>query len=154
MSMDKYLQGLFILANDPAAEVRKLVSCWWNGASITTVSLLKSLLLWVTLYTICPLALRTCMVLCSINCSLRWHVWYLCCIFSKKCIGVLGCRNSFYNFMIRIMGCCWFYLCGFYSSLSSVLFAGLGKGLVVGARRWYWNYHMVYMLDSWEVVHH
>ncbi|KAG5555116.1 hypothetical protein RHGRI_012595 [Rhododendron griersonianum] len=25
MSMDKYLQGLFILANDPAAEVRKLV---------------------------------------------------------------------------------------------------------------------------------
>lgn len=26
VSMDKYLQGLFVLANDPAAEVRKLVS--------------------------------------------------------------------------------------------------------------------------------
>ena len=26
VSMDQYLQGLFILANDPVAEVRKLVS--------------------------------------------------------------------------------------------------------------------------------
>ena len=26
MSMDQYLQGLFVLANDSAAEVRKLVS--------------------------------------------------------------------------------------------------------------------------------
>lgn len=50
MSMDKYLQGLFILANDPAAEVRKLVSCSWNYTSVTTISLLKSMLLW-TLYT-------------------------------------------------------------------------------------------------------
>ena len=29
-SMDKYLQGLFVLANDPVAEVRKLVSHLFN----------------------------------------------------------------------------------------------------------------------------
>lgn len=30
LSMDKYLQGLFVLANDPAAEVRKLVRNSFN----------------------------------------------------------------------------------------------------------------------------
>ncbi|KAG5541994.1 hypothetical protein RHGRI_021729 [Rhododendron griersonianum] len=33
MSMDKYLQGLFILANDPAAEVRKLAGEGVGGGS-------------------------------------------------------------------------------------------------------------------------
>ncbi|THG00583.1 hypothetical protein TEA_008251 [Camellia sinensis var. sinensis] len=37
LSMDKYLQGLFILANDPAADVRKLVSCLSNWHQLIVV---------------------------------------------------------------------------------------------------------------------
>lgn len=33
-SMDKYLQGLFVLANDPVAEVRKLVRVLFKLLSI------------------------------------------------------------------------------------------------------------------------
>lgn len=36
MSMDKYLQGLFVLANDPAPEVRKLVSSFCNVCALSS----------------------------------------------------------------------------------------------------------------------
>lgn len=35
-SMDKYLQGLFVLANDPVAEVRKLVCVLFKLLSIVS----------------------------------------------------------------------------------------------------------------------
>lgn len=35
-SMDKYLQGLFVLANDPVAEVRKLVRVLFKLLSIVS----------------------------------------------------------------------------------------------------------------------